>query len=42
MSKLKKENDVKIIMGNCKKLTPNLMNKERYVTNIRNLKLYLE
>lgn len=37
-----KKKDIKIVMGNCKKLTPNLMNKERYVCNIRNLKKYIE
>lgn len=36
-----KNQDVKVTMGKCRKLTPNLMNKTRYVCNIRNLKLYL-
>lgn len=42
VEELKNKHDIKLVVGNSKKLTPNLFDKERYVCNIRNLKMYLE
>jgi len=35
------DDDIKISMNKVKKLTPNLMNKTKYVCNILNLQFYL-
>lgn len=35
INKLKNDNKIKIVECRIKKLTPNLMNKERYVVNIK-------
>ena len=39
---MKEIDGIKISESKVKKLTPNLMNKTKYVCHIRNLKLYLE